>query len=51
MLTGEDAEKVNLVADWIDMKYTNDVNREVQTDLRRIARDILDVALKTKETT
>lgn len=35
-----DAEKLRCVADWIDKKYPNDLNPEVQMDLRRIANYI-----------
>lgn len=35
-----DSEKLLLLAEWFDMKYPNDPNPEVQTDLRRIATRI-----------
>lgn len=38
-----DAEKLRKVADWIDSKYPDDPDPEVQTDLRRIAELLEDV--------
>ena len=35
-----DATKLDLLADWIDLKYPNDSDPEVQNDLRAWARNI-----------
>jgi len=38
-----DAEKLETLAAWFDMKYPNDPNPEVQNDLRRIAAFLREV--------
>jgi chromosome segregation ATPase len=35
-----DEQKLLVLADWIDAKYPNDPNPEVQADLRQIAKEI-----------
>ncbi len=39
----KDSEKLRMLADWIDVKYPDDADPEVQKDLRRIASRITDL--------
>lgn len=38
-----DPDKLELLADWLDVKYPDDNDSQVQLDLRRWARGIRDV--------
>ena len=46
-----DGEKLDLLADWIDTKFPNDPDPEVQEDLRRIATRLHKLDLKKKPKT
>ena len=46
-----DGDKLDLLANWFYAKYPNDINPEVQTDLRRMAKrlDALDALIEKIE--
>jgi hypothetical protein len=35
-----DSDKLRLLADWLDLKFPNDSDPQVQIDLRRIASEL-----------